>query len=197
MPSGFGSVRAIRLGLEPFADVGANSLSWSGSAVDPSCSRRAILGSAPVTVGRVPSLKHEVAEAVRVRRSDEASLPEEAGRHLRAREWGAARLLAPSHARPRVHLVRHPFRRAACLIGPKCQDEGVMILTFPETVATLPGAMGSLHIAEALRGVISRAGCKPTVIVRGPEPRSPGLLGPNHGLAPGSLATVSIFSSRG
>ena len=73
-----------------------------------------------------------------------------------------------------------------------------MILTFPEAGATLPGAMGSIPIAEALRGVIRRAGGKPTVIARGPEPWSPGLLGPNHGLAPGLLATVSkILPVRG
>ena len=147
--SGLGSSRSPS--GEPTRRHGAGPQSMT------SCSRRAILGLAPVTVGPVPSLRHEVAEAVRVRRSDEAGLPEEAGKHLRAREWGAARLLAPSHARPRVHLVRHPFRRADCLIGPKCQDEGVMISISPETGAMLPGAMGSLPIAEALRGVTSRA----------------------------------------
>ena len=49
-PGGFGSVHAIRLGIEPFAELGANSSSLSGSEVDPSCSRRTILGFAPVTV---------------------------------------------------------------------------------------------------------------------------------------------------
>jgi hypothetical protein len=141
-------------------ELGANSWSWSGSAVDPSWSRRAILGSAPVSVGPVPRLKHEVAEAARVRRSDGASLPEEAGQHLRAREWGAAGLLARRVARaPRGCISRDtPLRRVTCLIGPKCQDEGVMISISPETGAARPGAMGSLPIAEALKGVTAEQG---------------------------------------
>src|SRR5512135_2943268 len=49
-PGGFGSVHAITLGIEPFAELGANSSSLSGSEVDSSCSRRTILGLAPVTV---------------------------------------------------------------------------------------------------------------------------------------------------
>jgi hypothetical protein len=49
-PGGFGSVQASRLGIEPFAELGANSSSLSGSEVDSSCSRRMILGLAPVTV---------------------------------------------------------------------------------------------------------------------------------------------------
>ena len=47
---GFGSVHAIRLEIEPFAELGDDSSSLSGSEVDSSCSRRTILGSAPVTV---------------------------------------------------------------------------------------------------------------------------------------------------
>ena len=54
LPGGFGSVHAIRLGIEPFAELGANSSSLSGSEVDSSCSRRAILGLAPVTVLQSP-----------------------------------------------------------------------------------------------------------------------------------------------
>ena len=50
LPGGIGLVHAIRLGIEPFAELGANSASWSGSEVDASCSRRAILGLASVTV---------------------------------------------------------------------------------------------------------------------------------------------------
>ena len=50
LPGGFGSLHAIRLGIEPFAELGANSSSLSGSEVDPSLSRRAILGLAQVTV---------------------------------------------------------------------------------------------------------------------------------------------------
>ena len=61
-----------------------------------------------------------------------------------------------------------------------------------ETVATLPGDMGSIHIAEALKRVTSRAGGKPTVIARGPKPCSPGFLGPIRDLAPDFLATVSV-----
>ena len=107
---------------------------------------------------------------------------------------GARRICSRAVAlAPRGCIARNtPFADAACSIGPKCQNnDGVLILIFSETVAALPGAMGSTHIAEAMRWVTRRAGGKPTVIARGPEPWSPGLLGPNHGLAPGLLATVS------
>ena len=50
LPGNSGSVHAIRLGIKPFAKLGANSLSLSGSEGDSSCSRRTILGLAPVTV---------------------------------------------------------------------------------------------------------------------------------------------------
>jgi hypothetical protein len=50
LPGGIGSVYVIRLGIEPFAGLGANSSSLSGSEVDSSCSRRTILGLAPVAV---------------------------------------------------------------------------------------------------------------------------------------------------
>src|SRR5512135_2795977 len=50
LPGGFGMVHAIGLGIEPFAELGANSESWSGSRVDSPCSCRAILKSAPVTL---------------------------------------------------------------------------------------------------------------------------------------------------
>ena len=50
LPGGFGSVHAIRLGIGPCAALGANAASGSGSEVDSSCFRRAILGLAPVTV---------------------------------------------------------------------------------------------------------------------------------------------------
>ena len=50
LPGGFGTVHAIRLGIEPFAELGANSESLSGSRVDSPCSCRAILKSAPVTL---------------------------------------------------------------------------------------------------------------------------------------------------
>ena len=57
LPGGFGSVHAIRLGIGPFAALGADSASGSGSEVDSSCSRRAILGSAPVTVLQSPKVE--------------------------------------------------------------------------------------------------------------------------------------------
>ena len=43
---GSGSVHAIGLGIKPFAELGTNSSSLSGSAGDSSCSRRTILGLA-------------------------------------------------------------------------------------------------------------------------------------------------------
>jgi hypothetical protein len=50
LPGNSGSAHAIRLGIKPFAKLGANSLSLSGSEGDSPCSRRTILGLAPVTV---------------------------------------------------------------------------------------------------------------------------------------------------
>ena len=50
LPGDFGVVHAIRLGIEPFAELGANSESLSGFRVDSPCSSRAILKSAPVTL---------------------------------------------------------------------------------------------------------------------------------------------------
>jgi hypothetical protein len=50
LPGNSGSVHAIRLGIEPFAKLGANSLSLSGSEGDSPWSRRTTLGLAPVTV---------------------------------------------------------------------------------------------------------------------------------------------------
>jgi hypothetical protein len=73
---------------------------------------------------------------------------------------GARRVSSRAAARtPRGCISRDtPLRRVACLIGPKCQDEGVMISISPETGAALPGAMGSLPIAEALKGVTAEQG---------------------------------------
>ena len=68
LPGGFGTVHAIRLGIEPFAELGTNSESWSGSRVDSPCSCRAILKSAPVTLLRFqfitypPQLKKSMAQ---------------------------------------------------------------------------------------------------------------------------------------
>ena len=46
----FDSSHAIRLGIKPFAELGANSEALSGSQVDSPCSCRAIFESAPVTM---------------------------------------------------------------------------------------------------------------------------------------------------
>ena len=40
----------IRLGIKPFAELGANSEALSGSQVDSPCSCRAIFESAPVAM---------------------------------------------------------------------------------------------------------------------------------------------------
>ena len=48
LPGSFGSVHAIRLGIEPFAELGANSASLSGSEVESSGSRRTIRGPAGI-----------------------------------------------------------------------------------------------------------------------------------------------------
>jgi len=60
-----------------------------------------------------------------------------------------------------------------------------------ETVATLPGDLGLIPIAEALKSATSRTGGKPNVIARGPEPCSPGISRARSRIGPGSLATVS------
>ena len=60
-----------------------------------------------------------------------------------------------------------------------------------ETVATLPGDLGLIPIAEALKSTTSRTGGKPNVIARGPEPCSPGISRARSRIGPGSLATVS------
>jgi len=53
---GFGTIHAIRLGIEPFAELGANSGLLSGSRVDSPCSCRVILKSAPVIVLHSPNI---------------------------------------------------------------------------------------------------------------------------------------------
>ena len=60
-----------------------------------------------------------------------------------------------------------------------------------ETVATLPGDLGLIPIAEALKSATSRTGGKPNVIARGPEPCSPGISRARSRIGPGCLATVS------
>jgi hypothetical protein len=62
---------------------------------------------------------------------------------------------------------------------------------FFETGATLPGDLGLIPIAEALKSATSRTGGKSNVIARGPEPRSPGISRARSRIGPGYLATVS------
>ena len=54
-----------------------------------------------------------------------------------------------------------------------------------ETVATLPGDLGLIPIAEALKSATSRTGGKPNVIARGPEPCSPGISRARSRIGPG------------
>src|SRR5512135_2152680 len=62
-----------------------------------------------------------------------------------------------------------------------------------ETVAMLPGDLGLIPIAEALKSATSRAEGKPNVIARGPEPYSPGISRARSRIGPGSLAIVSTL----
>ena len=50
LPGGWDLAHAIRLGIKPFAEWGANSEALSGSQVDSPCSCRAIFESAPVAM---------------------------------------------------------------------------------------------------------------------------------------------------
>ena len=50
LPGGWDLAHAIRLGIKPFAELGANSEALSGSQVDSQCSCRAIFESAPVAM---------------------------------------------------------------------------------------------------------------------------------------------------
>ncbi len=54
LPGGWDLAHAIRLGIKPFAELGANSEALSGSQVDSSCSYRAIFESAPVAMLQPP-----------------------------------------------------------------------------------------------------------------------------------------------
>ena len=65
------------------------------------------------------------------------------------------------------------------------------MMTIIETVATLPGDLGWIPIAEALKSATSRTGGKPNVIARGPESCSPGISRARSRIGPGYLATVS------
>ena len=48
LPGGWDLAHAIRLGIKPFAELGANSEALSGSQVDSPCSCRATFELAPV-----------------------------------------------------------------------------------------------------------------------------------------------------
>jgi hypothetical protein len=50
LPGGWDLAHAIRLGIKPFAELGANPEALSGSQVDSQCSCRAIFESAPVAM---------------------------------------------------------------------------------------------------------------------------------------------------
>src|SRR5208283_5054975 len=50
LPGDWDLAHAIRLGIKPFAELGANSQALSGSQVDSPCSCRAIFESAPVAM---------------------------------------------------------------------------------------------------------------------------------------------------
>ena len=50
LPGDWDLAHANRLGIRPFAELGANSEALSGSQVDSSCSGRAIFESAPVAM---------------------------------------------------------------------------------------------------------------------------------------------------
>jgi len=50
LPGGWDLAHAIRLGIKPFAELGANSEALSGSQVDSPCSCRAIFELAPVAM---------------------------------------------------------------------------------------------------------------------------------------------------
>src|SRR5208283_3609973 len=50
LPGDWDLAHAIRLGIKPFAELGANSEALSGSQVDSPCSCRAIFESAPVAM---------------------------------------------------------------------------------------------------------------------------------------------------
>jgi hypothetical protein len=56
LPGDWDLAHAIRLGIRPFAELGANSEALSGSQVDSSCSGRAIFESAPVAMLQSPFL---------------------------------------------------------------------------------------------------------------------------------------------
>ena len=64
LPGGWDLAHAIRLGIKPFAELGANSEALSGSQVDSPCSCRAIFESAPVAMlqSRIVRIKTQRAD---------------------------------------------------------------------------------------------------------------------------------------
>ena len=59
LPGGWDLAHAIRLGIKPFAELGANSEALSGSQVDSPCSCRAIFESVPVAMLQSPFDRHK------------------------------------------------------------------------------------------------------------------------------------------
>jgi hypothetical protein len=63
-----------------------------------------------------------------------------------------------------------------------------------ETVARLPGDLGSIHIAEALELGLIRAGASREPSIRDPEPWCPDISSQNHELAPAALLQSLVFA---
>ena len=57
LPGGWELAHAIRLGIKPLAELGANSEALSGSQLDSPCSCRAIFESAPVAMLQSPDFR--------------------------------------------------------------------------------------------------------------------------------------------
>ena len=125
LPGGWDLAHAIRLGIKPFAELGANSEALSGFQVDSPCSCRAIFESAPVAMLQSQFLLGEIrCQFIILARKDEPT-PDYApkattlGRDLSSSAArGAARDRSdhlPSAARAR------PSRRA----GPRASGPGV------------------------------------------------------------------------
>ena len=68
LPGGWDLAHAIRLGIKPFAELGANSEPLSGSQVDSPCSCRAIFESAPVAMLQSQLVRDIIRTANLVRR---------------------------------------------------------------------------------------------------------------------------------
>ena len=68
LPGGWELAHAIRLGIKPFAELGANLETLSGSQVDSPCSGRAIFESAPVAMLQSRETSHFLAIGVLTQR---------------------------------------------------------------------------------------------------------------------------------